>query len=216
MNPGTATIGGVRSAVSIDACAAICDSSASPCNAAIFLNGNCWLKSVDINTVVSAPGPFTSFIRCPVGCDSPPPPQTCSGGIALGESCDDYNECTTDDTCMLTRVQFVGGEVRAVCRGTPAVNMPCEDNNFCTDNDRCMPYDYDPSYYVQNYICLGFVRDYESCDDGNPCTIDDRCRTFVSEFAFSLFAKESRWMVTPAMMATSAPPMTTVYSRQIS
>ncbi|MBI3834345.1 MAG: hypothetical protein HY287_08460 [Planctomycetes bacterium] len=65
-------------------------------------------------------------------------------------SCDDFNACTTNDTCS-------GGS----CVGGPP--LVCNDNNGCTD-DTCNP--ATGCVYTDNSA---------SCDDGNACTTNDTC-----------------------------------------
>ena len=63
-------------------------------------------------------------------------------------ACDDFNACTTGDTC-----------VEAVCLGE---SRSCDDGDVCTD-DFCDPREG----------CINVAT--TSCDDGNPCT-EDICR----------------------------------------
>jgi hypothetical protein len=59
--------------------------------------------------------------------------------------CDDFNACTTNDTC-----------IDAVCRGE---SFSCDDGDVCTD-DLCSP-----QVGCQNPVTA-------ACDDDNPCTTD--------------------------------------------
>ena len=79
----------------------------------------------------------------------------CSNGICRvrpfdGSSCDDDNDCTSDDRCN-----------RGVCAGDP---RPCDDGNPCTE-DACEP----------GSGCVADPAPGLACDDGNPCTSADAC-----------------------------------------
>ena len=71
--------------------------------------------------------------------------------LSSGNPCDDYNACTTGDTCNM-----------GTCVGTP---INCDDGNPCT-TDSCDPVNgctFTPN--PNNSIC----------DDGNVCTSGDVC-----------------------------------------
>ena len=70
--------------------------------------------------------------------------------IPDGESCDDLNACTKNDTCSA-----------GACKGKP---VSCDDKNPCT-NDSCDP---DSGCVNENNT--------EPCDDGDLCTKDDVCK----------------------------------------
>jgi len=89
--------------------------------------------------------PCDDFDACTTG-------DTCSGGRCVGRaarSCDDGNPCTDDSCNPLTG-----------CVHTPN-SAPCDDLDACTMGDTCA-----------GGRCVGAPR---SCDDGNGCT-DDTCR----------------------------------------
>ena len=69
--------------------------------------------------------------------------------LSLGNPCDDFNACTTGDTCNM-----------GTCVGTP---INCDDGNPCT-TDSCDP--------VTG--CIN-TPNSNACDDGNVCTSGDVC-----------------------------------------
>jgi hypothetical protein len=66
----------------------------------------------------------------------------CVGTPTVGASCDDFRECTRDDTCKL--VTTFGGLFTGSCIGEFDAAIPCSDDEECTINDR--------------YFCLLLVR----------------------------------------------------------
>lgn len=61
----------------------------------------------------------------------------CHGTPIVGASCDDFNECTVNDTCKLV-ITDDGAEI-GVCMGDFAGEVPCNDYDYsCTKNDRCV------------------------------------------------------------------------------
>jgi hypothetical protein len=99
----------------------------------------------------------------------------CAVGCAEGESCDDFNLCTTADLC-----------VDGTCAGTV---VACDDSDPCTE-DSCDP--ADGCQYTEIPECgvcgNGVVEEAEicdgncpsSCDDGNACTADSESGSAVS------------------------------------
>lgn len=72
------------------------------------------------------------------------------GACTIGP-CDDFNECTVNDTC-----------IDGVCVGTPVSGNSCDaDGDRCTEGDACV-----------DGVCTPGPP--ATCDDQNPCT-DDRC-----------------------------------------
>ena len=69
--------------------------------------------------------------------------------LSSGNPCDDFNACTSGDTCNM-----------GTCVGTP---INCDDGNPCT-TDSCDP--------VNGCI---FTPNNNACDDGDPCTVGDVC-----------------------------------------
>ena len=69
--------------------------------------------------------------------------------LSSGNPCDDYNACTTGDTCNM-----------GTCVGTP---INCDDENSCT-TDSCDP--------VTG--CIN-TPNSNACDDGDACTVGDVC-----------------------------------------
>ena len=67
----------------------------------------------------------------------------------LGESCDDGNTCTINDTCGV-----------AMCSGKP---LQCNDGNTCTD-DVCHP-----------VVGCVYTANYKPCNDNNACSTQDMC-----------------------------------------
>lgn len=81
---------------------------------------------------------------------------TCMNGTCTGasppEPCNDFNQCTVNDTCT----------TMGSCQGTMTTGV-CDDGNSCTANDRCT-----------NGSCAGTART-GTCDDNNPCTMGETC-----------------------------------------
>lgn len=77
----------------------------------------------------------------------------CGAGPIDAQTCDDFDECTSADTCA-------DGQ----CTGTPISGGTCDDGNVCTDNDTCAA-----------GVCTGMPVSGGTCDDGNGCTMNDTC-----------------------------------------
>jgi hypothetical protein len=59
----------------------------------------------------------------------------CVGIPTFGATCDDYNQCTTNDKCKVVITD--DGLFRGVCVGTFDADLPCDDYDaLCTKNDR--------------------------------------------------------------------------------
>jgi hypothetical protein len=59
----------------------------------------------------------------------------CVGIPTFGASCDDEQQCTTNDRCKVVITE--DGFFRGVCVGKFAADLPCDDgNDRCTINDR--------------------------------------------------------------------------------
>jgi hypothetical protein len=61
----------------------------------------------------------------------------CVGTPTVGASCDDYSDCTHNDTCKLVTTN--GGLFRGSCIGEFDASLPCSDGEECTINDRYFP-----------------------------------------------------------------------------
>lgn len=68
----------------------------------------------------------------------------------LDTSCDDADECTSDDIC-----------VAGLCEGSPVV---CDDGNPCTTD------------YCDAIAGCKASPNTDGCDDGDPCTLEDTCQ----------------------------------------
>src|SRR5262245_22468700 len=96
---------------------------------------------------------------------------SCDCTALTGNSCDDLNVCTVEDSCQANScsedLQDGGG-----CHGTP---RNCDDGNVCTD-DSCAPSPSDPVDPNRN-PSTGCVNtpNTNSCDDNDPCTEHDTC-----------------------------------------
>jgi hypothetical protein len=84
----------------------------------------------------------------------------CRGVPNPGIACDDSNECTTDDICVL-------GEngILAFCQGSPAPGTPCSDGNTCTEDDACV-------------LEAGDGRGSAFCQSGPPLPAGTPCSAF--------------------------------------
>ena len=105
-----------------------------------------------------------------------------AAGSAAGQSCEDFDECTTNDMCA-----------DGMCIGTPRNGGSCDDGNDCTTNDTCVSGTCQGTPAASGTSCnqgcgscfsqLGFAfclpdegSTGNSCDDGSLCTVNDRCR----------------------------------------
>ena len=60
----------------------------------------------------------------------------CSGTPTPGVACNDYDECTVDDECVV--VETDARQQMGECMGTLAEDLACNDYEECTINDRCV------------------------------------------------------------------------------
>lgn len=116
--------------------------------------------------------PCNDFNQCTVN-DTCTPTGTCQGTMTTG-ACDDGNSCTTNDHCT-----------NGSCAGTARTGT-CDDNNPCTMNESC-----------SNGTCQGGAMVGAVCDDGNDCTINDVC-----------MAGQCRGTPLPAMTQVGPSPVT--------
>lgn len=85
-----------------------------------------------------------------------------------GTSCDDQDECTSDDACTECDPNMdpaCDPHAATFCRGTPP---DCSDDNICTID----------VYLPVECICLNYSVEQGKtilCDDGNVCTVNDKC-----------------------------------------
>jgi hypothetical protein len=92
----------------------------------------------------------------------------CRGTPTEGVTCNDYNDCTIEDTCM----HDDSGEF-AYCAGTPTTGLPCNDYNKCTVGDVCEVGNAGVGDYA---ICLpGAPNPGAPCNDYSDYTIGDVC-----------------------------------------
>lgn len=103
-------------------------------------------------------------------------------GLAMAQSCDDFDECTTNDMCA-----------DGMCLGTPRNGGTCDDGNDCTVNDTCVAGMCRGTAAASGTSCnqgcgscfsqLGFAfclpdegSTGNACNDGSLCTVNDRCQ----------------------------------------
>jgi hypothetical protein len=96
----------------------------------------------------------------------------CKGDDALGRPCDDYNDCSIDDKCLLvTNPTARIGNV--ACCGV-ASGLPCEDYNEYTDNDICVDIPTTNRVFERNILCREVVAVGRPCPDSEAvCAIGD-------------------------------------------
>jgi hypothetical protein len=93
-------------------------------------------------------------------------------GVCLGtpfadDTCNDDDQCTGPDTCVLTE-----DGTFAFFQGAPGINLPCDDGDICTDNDICLSTSNGPGPAAG---CRGPPASGILCDDDNTCTTNDAC-----------------------------------------
>ncbi|MGD9762283.1 MAG: hypothetical protein AB7V27_01020 [Candidatus Binatia bacterium] len=112
---------------------------------------------------------------------------------ASAQSCDDFDECTSDDICR-----------NGICEGTPRSSGTCDDGDPCTINDQCGidgmcggdPAPAGTSCGSGCGTCQQLIPGIMVCtddggNDGMPCDVGFPCFTgtcFVQGGAFCLFS----------------------------
>lgn len=124
----------------------------TPIQAVCDDNNLCTIDDVCLPNGVCSGKPLSCDDKNPCTKDICDPKLGCQHEVLTGP-CNDYNACTTSDTCVL-----------GVCVGQP---VNCDDKNQCTA-DSCHP-----------SLGCQYQQIYGPCDDGNPCTVDDHCENGV-------------------------------------
>jgi hypothetical protein len=62
----------------------------------------------------------------------------CKGDVAIGEPCDEYNDCSINNQCVVINPRFTL-DAGAQCNGSLAASKACNDFNDCTNEDTADP-----------------------------------------------------------------------------
>lgn len=82
------------------------------------------------------------------------PSGRCFGKPSIGKECNDFNECTGPDECVVTDVSK-DGDQQATCKGKFRIGEPCKNafEDQCVEDKRCSS-----QYYAVIYrfivLCL--------------------------------------------------------------